>query len=134
MGSPRGLSARDCLSRPSWILSSTPQDSSIPLESHCGGVSQLPFSETKEPTEPWRTICVDFITGLPEIEKHGEIYDSILTIIDHCSRFALFIPTSTNWTTEATFDAITHRCVALFGWPHVVISDRDVRFRDRWAA
>jgi Integrase zinc binding domain len=53
-----------------------------------GELQSLPI-----PTEPFKDITLDWITGLPEaINRTGERCNAILTIVDRLTRYALFIP------------------------------------------
>ena len=56
---------------------------------------------TGTPDTPWRVVSADFIDSLPEDKVEGTTNitkaNRILTIIDHMTRRALFIPAHTNW-------------------------------------
>src|SRR5438045_3417297 len=42
---------------------------------------------------PFKEISLDWITGLPVSIRNGQAYDSILTIVCHVTKYALFLPT-----------------------------------------
>ena len=54
----------------------------------------------RQPTSPWKEVTIDFITDLPPSKQKGNIYDSILIVIDCFIKMARYIPTT------KTIDAI----------------------------
>jgi hypothetical protein len=76
---------------------------------------------------PFQQISLDWITGLPWSERNGKKYDSILTVVDRATKYALFIPTRSD-TSAADFARIFFEHVECrFGTPQGIISDRDSR-------
>ena len=54
------------------------------------------------PKEPWESIAMDFIVGLPKSKGH----DSILVVVDRFSKMGCFIPTKTTVTAKEVADLI----------------------------
>jgi hypothetical protein len=69
-------------------------------------------------------ISLDFIMGLPESLKK----DTILVLVDKLTKFALFIPTTTDVSASGTATLIFKRLVKLFRLPSTIIGDRDPRW------
>jgi hypothetical protein len=76
------------------------------------------------PSKPFDTISLDFITGLPE--SLGK--DAVLVLVDKLTKFALFVPTTTDVSASETATLIFKRLVKLFGLPSTIIGDRDPRW------
>jgi hypothetical protein len=74
---------------------------------------------------------MDFITGLPE--SNGKT--AILVVVDKLTKFATFIPTTSEVTAETTARLLFQRVFRLFGLPTEIVSDRDPRFTSNfWKA
>jgi transposase InsO family protein len=74
---------------------------------------------------------MDFITGLPE--SHGKT--AILVVVDKLTKFATFIPTTSDVTAETTARLLFQRVFKSFGLPLEIVSDRDPRFTSNfWKA
>jgi transposase InsO family protein len=83
------------------------------------------------PQQPYETITMDFITGLPE--SHGKT--AILVVVDKLTKFATFIPTTSDVTAETTARLLFQRVFKSFGLPLEIVSDRDPRFTSNfWKA
>ena len=76
------------------------------------------------PTEPWESIAMDFIVGLPKSSG----YDSILVVVDRFSKMACFIPTKTTVTARDVADLIFANVIRHWGMPKNMLSDRDPKF------
>ena len=76
------------------------------------------------PAEPFDTISLDFITGLPDASGK----DAILVVVDKFTKFATFIATRTDISASETAALLFQRLVKLFGLPRVIIGDRDPRW------
>ena len=87
------------------------------------GTSGL-YQPLEQPSAPWESVGVDFITGLPE--SGG--YNSIMTVIDRFSGMAHFLPTTKSVTAEGAADLFTREIVRLHGLPRSIVSDRDPKF------
>ena len=85
-----------------------------------GPLQQLPI-----PANRWETIGIDFITGLPPTEQGN---DMIFTVVDHLTRRAHFIPTSTTASSRDSLALLFEHVFKLHGFPKTLVSDRDIRF------
>jgi transposase InsO family protein len=74
---------------------------------------------------PWADISVDLITCLPDTTKG---HDSILTVVDRCTKMVILIPTTINVGAEEFADLMTDHVFAKQGIPLNILSDRDPRF------
>jgi transposase InsO family protein len=81
------------------------------------------------PSQPFEVVTMDFIPELPESEG----FDNILVIVDKLTKYALFIPTSTNINEVDTAKLFFDHVISRYGIPLQVISDRDTRWKgDFW--
>ena len=71
------------------------------------------------PYRRWQIISVDLITELPQ--SHG--YDSILVAVDQLSKWAHFIPTTSDVTSLGVAQLFRDGVWKLHGLPEEVISD-----------
>ena len=67
----------------------------------------------------WQTISVDLITELPQSHR----YDAIMVVIDHLSKCAHTILTTSNVTTSGVAQLFRDHVWKLHGLPEEVISD-----------
>jgi transposase InsO family protein len=89
------------------------------------------LSPLRVPRQPYEVITMDFITGLPE--SNGKT--AILVVVDKLTKFATFIPTTSDVTAEGTARLLFQRVFKLFGLPTEIVSDRDPRFTSNfWKA
>ena len=79
------------------------------------------------PDSPCHTLCMDFITGLPQ--SHG--HNALLTVTDAFSKAVRLIPCKKTTTAEETARLFLHHCYPIFGIPNKIISDRDARFTSK---
>jgi hypothetical protein len=85
------------------------------------------------PEARWERIGIDFITDLPPSGEAG--YDAIMSVIDHMTKRAHFIPYHKATGAEATAQLFIERYFPLHGIPSSIVSDRDRRFvNDFWQA
>jgi hypothetical protein len=98
--------------------------------------NQKPTGLLQQLTVPqgrWERIGIDFITDLPPSGAAG--YDAIMSIIDHMTKRAHFIPYHKATGAEATAHLFIERYFPLHGIPGAIVSDRDKRFvNDFWQA
>lgn len=76
------------------------------------------------PTQPWKQICLDFITGLP-ITKRG--YTAALVFSDKLTRMIRIAPTVEGCTAEDAAELFMMHVYRFHGLPRSIISDRDTR-------
>ncbi|XP_078447614.1 uncharacterized protein LOC144716361 [Wolffia australiana] len=80
-------------------------------------------------SRPWESISMNFITCFPRVGGH----DAILVFVDRFSKYATFIPT----TSEVHADGVAHLFMSYvakyWGLPMDIISDRDTRFTAQFA-
>jgi hypothetical protein len=69
----------------------------------------------------WKEIVMDFIVGLPTIEKG---FDSIWVIVDHLTKSAHCIHVKTNYHPYQYADIYFQQVVRLHGVPMSIVSDR----------
>lgn len=74
--------------------------------------------------EPFRTIHVDAMTGLPR----GSGYDKLWLIVDRCTHFVTLIPAQKTDDAARTAERICSGHYCWFGLPDDIISDQDVLF------
>jgi hypothetical protein len=83
------------------------------------------------PPEPWHTVTMDWITGLPVSES----FDAILTVVDKLSKRAKYIPTYTTAGADEAARVFFDIVVRHHGLPQRIISDRDPKFTSKfWKA
>ncbi len=81
------------------------------------------------PIKRWEVIGIDFVLGLP-VTPRGN--DMILTVIDHLTKRAHFIPTSVTATSQDSLALLFNHVFKLHGFPKKIVSDRDIRFTSRF--
>ena len=74
--------------------------------------------------QPWDSISMDFIKGLPLSDSH----DMILVILDCLTKMALFIPTFSNIDSREVVMLFLHYVFAKHGTPSDIISDQGKHF------
>ena len=87
------------------------------------------------PGGPWEDIAMDFITDLPPSVDGDKPYDSILVIVDRCTRMAHYIPALKTWSAEQLAKAFHGEIFRLHGLPTSIVSDRGPVFTSNfWSA
>lgn len=76
------------------------------------------------PGWPLKVVTVDFITDLPISNS----FDAVLVIIDKLTRYAHFIPCTTQITEVETAPLFHNHIWSHYGLPQQIISDRDARW------
>ena len=74
---------------------------------------------------PWSNISVDLITDLPSTPIG---YDSIITVVDRCTKMVILIPTSKTINAPEFAQNMMDNVFNKVGWPSDILSDRDKRF------
>ena len=87
------------------------------------------LSQEPPPVKRWEVIGIDFVLGLP-VTPRGN--DMILTVIDHLTKRAHFIPTSVTATSQDSLAMLFNHVFKLHGFPKKIVSDRDIRFTSRF--
>jgi hypothetical protein len=102
-----------------YVLScQTCQNIAIPRHKPYGKLEPLPI-----PEGPWKEVSLDFITQLPSSYIGTREYDAILVVVDHYTKIAKFIPTTTN-ISAPEFAALFHENIELkFGSPRGIVLD-----------
>jgi hypothetical protein len=80
----------------------------------------LPIPEWK-----WKTISMDFITGLPTSTKQN---DTIMVVVDKLSKFCHFIPIKSTCKAIDISQVFMKEIFRLHGMPKEIVSDRDMKF------
>ena len=76
------------------------------------------------PSGVWKSISIDYITGLPETQG----YDAILVVVDRLSKMAHYIPTVKEINTQETAKLLLHHVWKYHGTSKEIISDRGPQF------
>jgi hypothetical protein len=105
------------------------QNIAVPRHKPYGKLESLPV-----PERPWQEVSLDFITQLPWSYIGTAKYDAILVIVDHYTKMAKFIPTTTNLAAPE-FAAVFYENIELkYGSLRGIVSDRDTRITSKfWA-
>ena len=77
------------------------------------------------PKQPFEHVALDFITNLPISNGH----DSILTIVDHFSKYLILIPCKIYINAAEVAKLFFDKVVCAFSMPAKIISDRDPQFQ-----
>ena len=77
------------------------------------------------PEWKWESISMDFITGLPRVQKG---YNAIWVIVDRLTKSAHFLPVKESTTSDQLAQIYVKEVVRLHGVPKTIVSDRDSRF------
>ncbi|GKD28386.1 reverse transcriptase [Tanacetum coccineum] len=96
------------------------------------------------PKGPWKSVSMDFITCLPKSKGDGSIivvvdqflkYEtggSIILVVDRFSKYKTFIAAPPDVTADDTAKLFFKNVVKYWGVPHVIVSDRYLRFTGRF--
>lgn len=76
------------------------------------------------PAQPFDTISLDFISGLPM--SNGK--NAILVVVDKLTKYAHFIPTTTEINASETAQLLFDEIIKTYGLPRVIVGDRDPRW------
>lgn len=76
------------------------------------------------PAQPFDTISLDFVSGLPM--SNGK--NAILVVVDKLTKYAHFIPTTTDINASSTAQLLFDEVFKTYGLPRVMIGDRNPRW------
>lgn len=76
------------------------------------------------PAQPFDTISLDFVSGLPM--SHGK--NAILVVVDKLTKYAHFIPTTTEINASKTAQLLFDEVIKTYGLPRVLVGDCDPRW------
>ena len=77
-------------------------------------------------TQPFKVVTMDFIGELPKSQGHNTIF----ILICKLTKYAYFIPCTTDMTEKKTARLFFNKIVTHIGLPKQVISDRDTQWRN----
>ena len=80
------------------------------------------------PSQPWRSVSLDFITDLP---RSNEFY-CILVVVDSFTKMAHFEPCTKSITAKDCTDLVMQTVLKLHGVPDEIISDRGPQFDSKF--
>ena len=84
------------------------------------------------PTEPWKDISMDFITGLPPSLRMGTACDSVIVLVDRYSKMVRYIACSTDIDAAQLADKLIDEVFSKFGVPWLIVSDRGSIFTSKY--
>ena len=86
----------------------------------------LPYEKLQPlpiPTGPQKDWTLDFITDLPLSVCQGQVFDSILVVIDRYTKFSLYILSRKDWDAENLANALVEKIFTKYGKPFSFVSD-----------
>ena len=84
-------------------------------------------------THQWKNLSMDFVTGLPvSIDWKGEIYDSILVIIDRLTKMVYYEPVKITINAPGLAKVILDVIVWHHGLPDSIVSDKGLLFTSKF--
>jgi len=89
-----------------------------------------PYGELQslpEPLGPWQELSMDFIVKLPP-SKNGEVYNSILMIVDRYTKLAKYFPVVEKITANQLAELFSEKIVSVYGTPKGIVSNRGSLF------
>ena len=82
------------------------------------------LSPLPNPTRPWSSVSLDWITDLPPSHYH----DAILVVVDRLTKEAHFISTTKSMAAPAVAALFVHHVVRVHGLLDTLVSDHDLVF------
>lgn len=77
------------------------------------------------PNQIWEAIPMDFITGLPKSEGK----DVIFFLVSRLTKYAHVCETQSTYTVGQVEEVFMKEIIRLDGFPKVIVSDRDAKFK-----
>jgi hypothetical protein len=84
------------------------------------------------PQEPFEVVIMDFITGLPESEWKGHIYNAILVMVCLLTKYIIYEPYNLIIDIEGLAKLLFDSLVQFFTMPKHVISDQGSLFTSKF--
>jgi len=83
------------------------------------------YTPLSVPTAPWVDVSMDFILGLPNIQRNKDL---IFVVVDRFSKMAHFIACNKTNDVPNIGELYSKEVMRLHGIPRSIISDRDTKF------
>ena len=99
----------------------------VPRHKPYGQLASLPI-----PKGPGEDYSMDFIVDLPPSRWRGEVYDSILVVVDRYTKLAIYIPTRKTLDAEQLADAFADKVLSRLGTPKSIVTDRGSLFTSKF--
>ena len=77
-----------------------------------------------QPTGPWKEITMDFITDLPLSKRRGNMYDTILVVVDRYTKGVQYILTTKKITDPQLGELLMEEVFLQYGAPDGAVTDR----------
>ena len=93
----------------------------VKVKRHC------PYGELDillQPIGPWKEITMDFITDLLPSKRKGNVYDTILVVVDRFTKGIRYIPTTKKITAPQLEELLMEEVFLWFGAPESAVTDR----------
>lgn len=85
-----------------------------------------PLDPLPIPERPWESISMDFIIGLPRVNKFG----NIMVVVDQFSHYEVFIAVQANFDARDASQLFFRDMINYWRIPRSIISDWDTRFAE----
>ena len=77
------------------------------------------------PNQKWEEISMDFIEGLPILDGK----EKILLVVERLTKYAHFMGVKRTDSAKETAEAFCKNIYKLHGFPKIIVSDRDAKFK-----
>jgi RNase H-like domain found in reverse transcriptase/Reverse transcriptase (RNA-dependent DNA polymerase)/Integrase zinc binding domain/Chromo (CHRromatin Organisation MOdifier) domain len=84
------------------------------------------------PTEPWKDISMDFITGLPPSLRMGTACDAVVVLVDRFSKMVRYIACSADIDAAGLAEKLIDEVFSKLGVPWSIVSDRGSIFTSKY--
>jgi len=89
------------------------------------------YTPFRVPSNPWESISMDFVGGLPKFRKG---HDYLYVIVDKFNKICILIPCNKQITIEQTTKLFFQHVWVHFGSPTSIVSDRDTQFVGKFSS